>query len=226
MAAQSKSKTAPRLLRPVLARPYLFTSVAFGVGLYLATAPWVARGITRALLGWDGGVLLFLCLTFFFMSNAQSERMKRRALEHDEGSHLIFVATILASIASICALVAELSEAKTHTGAELRVALAAGTVVLSWLFVQIVFAVHYAHIYYRAEESGEPKGGLEFGDEGEPDYWDFVHFSIVMGATAQTADITFTSREMRRIGTIHTLVAFGFNTAILATMINLAANFI
>ena len=50
-----------------------------------------------------------------------------------------------------------------------------------------------------------------------------MHFALVLGATSQTADISFTSREMRRIGTWHTLIAFGFNTAILATMINLAA---
>ena len=123
----------------------------------------------------------------------------------------------------IGAIVAELTAAKDHPGAEWRVMLAAGTVVLSWLFVQIVFAMHYAHVYYMEEDNGRPKGGLEFGECGEPDYWDFVHFSIVLGATSQTADITFSSKETRRIGTLHTLVAFGFNTAILATMINLAA---
>ena len=226
MVQETQLRGAPRLLRPLLVRPYLLTAIAVGLALCFATEPWIARGVTRALLGWDGGVLVFLGLTLRFMSGADAEQMKRRAVDHDEGGHLILVSTILASIASVCALVAELSEAKTHPGAELRVILAAGTVVLSWLFVQIVFAVHYAHLYYLAEESGQPKGGLEFGEEGEPDYWDFVHFSIVMGATAQTADITFTSKEMRRIGTLHTLVAFGFNTAILATMINLAANFI
>jgi uncharacterized membrane protein len=132
--------------------------------------------------------------------------------------------TTLAAVASVGALVAELSAAKGHPGGELRIALAAGTVVMSWLFVQIVFAMHYAHVYYMTEETGGHKGGLEFGDDEEPDYWDFVHFSIVMGATAQTADIVIRSKEMRRVGTLHTLVAFGFNTAILATMINLAAN--
>jgi uncharacterized membrane protein len=65
---------------------------------------------------------------------------------------------------------------------------------------------------------------LEFGDSGDPDYWDFLHFSLVMGATAQTADIVIRCKNIRRIATLHTLVAFGFNTAILATMINLAAN--
>jgi len=223
MAADSGVRRGIPVLGAFLSRPYLLTAIAFGVIIYFASAPWIARDITRALIGWDGGVILFLFLMFFFMSNGDAAVMKRRALAHDEGGHLILLLTIIASIASVGAIVAELSAAKDQPGAGWRVALAAGTVVLSWLFVQIVFAMHYAHVYYLEEEEGEPKGGLEFGACGEPDYWDFVHFSIVLGATSQTADITFSSKEMRRIGTLHTLVAFGFNTAILATMINLAA---
>jgi uncharacterized membrane protein len=223
MATTSNARNRLPILGPLLSRPYLLTAIAIGVVLYFAAAPWIARDITRALIGWDGGVIVFLFLIFFFASNGDPERMKRQALLHDEGGHFILLLTILASIASVGALVAELSAAKDHPGAQWRVALAASTVVLSWLFVQIVFAMHYAHVYYLEEEEGRPKGGLEFGECGEPDYWDFVHFSIVLGATSQTADITFSTKQMRRIGTLHTLVAFGFNTAILATMINLAA---
>ncbi len=224
MPPQTRAGSAPSFLRPLINRPYLLSAIAFGLVLYFATMPWIERAITRALVGWDGGVVLFLGLAYFFMSNADPERIKRRAIAHDEGGDLMFVLTILASLASVGALAAELSAAKGHPGGGYRVTLAASTVVLSWFFVQIVFAMHYAHIYYLAEENGEPRGGLEFGACGEPDYWDFVHFAIVLGATAQTADINFSSKEMRRVGTLHTLVAFGFNTAILATMINLAAN--
>jgi len=208
---------------PLINRPYLLTAIAAGVAIYFAAGSWLPREVTRALIGWDAGVIVFLILTFFFMSNSDPSVMKRRALGHDEGGHLILLLTILASVASVGALVAELSAAKGSAYGGYRVALAAGTVVLSWCFVQIVFAMRYAHVYYLEEEEGRPKGGLEFGECGEPDYWDFVHFAIVLGATSQTADITFSSREMRRLGTLHTLVAFGFNTAILATMINLAA---
>ena len=120
----------------------------------------------------------------------------------------------------------ELSVAKGQPGADLRVALAAGTVVISWLFVQVAFAMHYAHVYYLAEDScSTHQGGLDFGyGAEEPDYWDFLHFAIVIGATSQTADIVFKSKLMRRVGTLHSVIAFGFNTAILATMINLAAS--
>jgi uncharacterized membrane protein len=227
MAANSNERRGIPILGPFLSRPYLLTSIVLGIALYFACAPWVSGTITRALVGWNGGVVIFLGLMLFlFMRNTDIATIKQRAITHDEGGHFILILTILASIASVGALVAELSLAKDHPGQEWRVGLAAGTVILSWLFVQVVFAMHYAHLYYLEEEEGSPKGGLEFGQCGEPDYWDFFHFSIVMGATSQTADITFTSKETRRVGTIHTLVAFGFNTAILATMINLAANFI
>ncbi|HEX4270892.1 MAG TPA: DUF1345 domain-containing protein [Rhizomicrobium sp.] len=223
--AAGEQPKAPRLLRPLTSRPHMLISIAVGLVLYFAAAPWAARAVTRVLIGWDGGVLTFLALSMHFMSCVDHGLLKRRAIEHDEGGHLILILTVLASIASIGALIAELSAAKGLPGAGLRIALAAGTVVISWLFTQIVFAIHYAHVYYRAEEEGAAHdGGLEFGDHAEPDYWDFVHFSLVMGATAQTADIVIRSKRIRRIGTIHTLVAFGFNTAILATMINLAAN--
>ena len=223
----AKAKRPGGVLHMLAARPYLLSAIGLGIALYFASGLWIMRDITRLLIGWDGGVILFLFLMFFlFMRGQDTEQMKRRAIEHDEGGEFILLIAVLASVASVGALIAELSVAKDHPDGGFRLALAALTVVLSWLFVQIVFAAHYAHEYYLAEENGAPKGGLEFGVAGEPDYWDFVHFAVVLGTASQTADIVFTTKQMRRIGTVHTIVAFAFNTAILATMINLAANFI
>jgi uncharacterized membrane protein len=216
-----------RLLQPITSRPHLVTAIAAGLVLYFLAAHWATRDVTRALIGWNGGVLVFLGFSFFYMLGADTSCMKRRAIGHDEGRHIMLAITVLAAVASVVALAVELSAAKGQPGGGLRVALAAGTVVLSWLFVQIAFAMHYAHVYFLAEDMcAQHQGGLDFGyGTEEPDYWDFVHFAIVIGATSQTADIVFKSKEMRRVGTLHSLVAFGFNTAILATMINLAANF-
>ncbi|HUO92294.1 MAG TPA: DUF1345 domain-containing protein [Rhizomicrobium sp.] len=201
-------------------RHFLLMAVVAGLVCFYAVGPWVPRLITRILIGWDVGVIVFLLSILRFMGRANVERLQQRAIEHEVGDRLVLVAAILASVASIGALVAELSSDKNYPP---RAALAISTVVLSWLFVQIVFAMHYAHRYYLRRESGSIRGGLGFSEIGEPDYWDFVHFSIVLGACSQTADIGFTSREMRHIGTLHTLIAFAFNTAVLATMINLAA---
>jgi uncharacterized membrane protein len=213
-------------MRALFNRPYLLTGIAVALVCYFASATITPRVITRLLIGWDVGVFSFLCLSLRLGRCDDPAEMRKRACAHDAGSRSILLVTLLASIFSVGALIAELSDAKAHPTGDFRVALAAVTVVLSWLFVQAVFAIHYAHVYYLEGADSEPQRGLDFGPEGEPDYWDFVHFSLVMGATAQTADISYTSRQMRRMGSLHTVVAFGFNTAILATMINLAANFL
>ena len=109
----------------------------------------------------------------------------------------------------------------------MHVGLAAMTVAVSLFLMQLVFALHYAHQYYAPDEQPGPRGrarGLKFPGNEEPDYWDFLHFAVVIGATAQTADIAFTSRSLRRIGTVHSLIAFTFNTVVLALSINLLAS--
>jgi uncharacterized membrane protein len=219
-------QSTPRLLQPLVSRPHLAVAILAGVVLYFLAAFVANRDVTRMLIGWNGGVVVFLGFSFLYMMGADASCMKRRAIGHDEGRHIMLVITVLAAVASVVALAVELSVAKGAPGGAWRVALAAGTVVMSWLFVQIAFAMHYAHVYFLAEDvNASHQGGLDFGyGAEEPDYWDFVHFAIVIGATSQTADIVFRSKEMRRVGTLHSVVAFGFNTAILATMINLAAN--
>ena len=191
-AENKRQWKVPALLSALFHRPYLVTAVLFGLGIYFATGPWVPRGITRVLIGWDCGVVVFLCSIYLVLRHADPEEIKSRAAEYNEGGRLVLVITILASIASVGALVAELSGAKGQGAGGLRVALAAFTVVLSWLLVHIAFALRYAHIYYLAQRSGPSRGGLMFGEEGEPDYWDFVHFSLVIGATSQTADVALT----------------------------------
>ena len=100
------------------------------------------------------------------------------------------------------------------------------TIALSWAAVHTTFALHYAHDYYR--DDGSP-GGLDFpseddDDKEDPDYWDFVYFSFVIGMTAQTADVGITDRTIRRTVIAHGLVAFIYNAALVALMVNIAAS--
>jgi len=213
-------------MRALLNRPYLIAAILVGIVLFFVTKPWAPHVVTRALIGWDGGVIVFIVTALVIMSRIDGIGMRRWACSHDAGAHFILFTTIAAAVASVGALISELSKAQAHPEETYRVVLAAMTVVLSWLFTQMVFSIHYAHHYYLPKDDGDCQRGLEFGQPGDPDYLDFIHFALVIGATSQTADVTFTSRRMRRIGTLHTLVAFGFNTAILATMINLASNFL
>jgi uncharacterized membrane protein len=122
------------------------------------------------------------------------------------------------------AIVAELALAKDLQGT-LRynhIALSALTIVSSWAFTQVMFALHYAHDYYIRDLRGE-HGGLDFPGEKTPDYGDFLYFSCVIGTSGQTADVSITNRKMRRINMVHCVLAFFFNTTLVALTINIAS---
>ena len=97
------------------------------------------------------------------------------------------------------------------------VALAGSSILLAWLFVALVFAQEYAHSYYMADK------GLVFPGEPEPDYWDVTYFSLVLNMTCQTSDVTITTRPMRRLVLLHSVIAFFFNVIILAITVNVVA---
>jgi uncharacterized membrane protein len=184
-------------------------------------------GVTSGVIGWDVLCVVFMLSLSAAMLQHSPDDIRARAAREDEGRGLILALVILAAAASVAAIGAELSLAKAAHGLWRagHVALAFGTVTASWLMVQLVFALHYAHEYYdeNPECDGHDMKGLAFPGGEAPDYWDFLHFSIVIGVAAQTADIAFTSKALRRIGTLHSLVAFAFNTVIVALTINLLA---
>jgi uncharacterized membrane protein len=218
---------ALRLLGPLGARPRLAGSMTLGlvVGLALSVIPNDLRWSTRFIFAWDAMLVSFIGFTVPMMLECDETKIRARAAAQDEGQHFVLALAIVAAVASIVAIAAELSLAKSEHGLwkGLRVALAFATVAGSWFFVQVIFALHYAHEYYGEGEKGERRGGLNFPDDEQPDYWDFLHFAAIIGVAAQTADVAFTSKSLRRTGTVHGMVAFVFNTVVLALTINLLA---
>jgi uncharacterized membrane protein len=182
--------------------------------LVLPTA-WVPS--TRVLMGWDVGVLFYLVATFTTCSRADVAHVRRRAAEDDEGAVALLILVAAAALASLGAILLELAVAKASSAPKLHVALAAGTIVLSWLFAHVIFALHYADLHYDAGE------GLNFPGQQAPDYWDFLYFSLVIGMTCQVSDVAIADRTLRRTATAHGVFSFVFNTAILALMVNIAA---
>ena len=155
------------------------------------------------------------------------EKMRARAIEQDDGKFVVLGMVIVAAIVSIGAIVAELAVVKDMHGM-LRyehIVLAVLTILSSWAFTHVMFALHYAHEFYVAKERGNP-GGLEFPNATAPDYGDFLYFSCVIGTSGQTADVSFTSRTMRRTGLVYCVLAFFFNTTLVALTINIASSLI
>ena len=60
----------------------------------------------------------------------------------------------------------------------------------------------------------------------EPDYLDFAYYSFVVGMTSQVSDVAVTSRSMRRLTLVHSVLSFVFNMAVLALSINIIATVI
>ena len=214
------------ILRQIKARIRLVSATLFGVALHLMLPPaWPTLTTTRVLLCWNAAVALYLLMALWVMATSTHDNMRQRANRQDEGQKTILLLTIGAVLASLVAIVAELSSIKSLSGSDklLHIGLAGATVASSWLFMHLMFAMHYAHDYYLSGRHGrEP--GLAFPQEPMPDYWDFLYFSAVIGTSGQTADVSFTSKAMRRTGLVHCVLAYFYNTTVLALTINIAAS--
>ena len=209
----------PRLLGAF----FLGTTVGLGLAKFAPGLP----GVTDGVVGWDVVCAAFMLSVSAAFIGHSPDDIRVRAEREDEGRGTILTLVLIAAAASVAAIAAELSLAKAgHGWLKIgHVALAFGTVAASWLMVQLVFALHYAHEYYdeNPECDGHDMKGLNFPGGEFPDYWDFVHFAVIIGVAFATADVEFTSRQLRRIGTVHSLVAFAFNAIIVALTINLLA---
>ena len=209
----------PKPVRMVYARPRTFIAIAAGIAAFLLL-PGQLRLVTRLLVGWDCFVALYLLLVYTMVLRSGLAHIKRNAALQDDGRFLILLVTALGAFASIAAIVFELDASHRSPPA---LTLATVTIALSWAAVHTVFALHYAHEFYR----GAKPGGLQFpvGDEHiDADYWDFVYFSFVIGMTAQVSDVGITDRTIRRTATVHGIISFVFNTALVALMVNIAAS--
>jgi uncharacterized membrane protein len=213
-------------------RPRITTALAVGavvaVGLY--SVPNHLAASTRNILIWDFTALTFIVGMMGMMCDCGIDRIQARAAAQDEGRGLTLFLSVLSATLSVFAIGAELSLAKNdHDLIKiLRVTLAFSTIAVSWFFTHLIFALHYAHEYYSPETCDDQdgrtdRGGLNFPGGEPPDYWDFLHFAVIIGVASQTADIEYTSKPLRRIGTMHGALSFVFNTVVLALTINLLA---
>ncbi len=200
-------------------------SLALAVGVVAGALVPTGTVVSRALLGWNVGVWLYLALMAWMMVRADHGHLRRTAVARAQGAAVVLGLVVAASVASLAAIVVELNWLRQSQGGSLAVAhvlLAVGTVVGAWLLLPVVFTLNYASHYYRHT----PPAGLKFPDDDEqfqPNYVDFLYFSFTIAVAAQTADVVITCRPMRRLVLLQAVLSFTFNAAILALAINIAA---
>jgi uncharacterized membrane protein len=215
-----------RLLRLVRARPRIFIAIAAAV-LVGAFLPYslAEHAVTRWLVAWNCGAGLYVLLAAVMMLRSRDHHMRHRAQLQDDGQLVLLALVVVATIASLAAIAGELTVVKDSHGflKTAHAALAGVTVLSSWAFIQVMFALHYAHDYYAAVCHGRA-APLQFPDAEKPDYGDFFYFAAIIGTSGQTADVSFVSKPMRRIGSLHCILSYLFNTTVLALLINIGAS--
>lgn len=227
MKRAKKQPRAPAPVRLVRLHGRLVVSVVVGAAIAAALFMTNLHTATRLLIGWDAGVLLYLTLIYSVARRGDIARLKERAAEEDESALVLLLLTFIAAAASLVAVVMEVGGSQSATGmyAALSVALAMSTIVLSWFFVHTEFALHYAHEFY-GEGRDKKIGGLNFPGGQQPDYWDFLYFSLVIAMTSQVSDVAISSRSLRRVASMHGALSFFFNLGILALTVNMLSNLI
>ncbi|HWU75734.1 MAG TPA: DUF1345 domain-containing protein [Rhodanobacter sp.] len=174
---------------------------------------------TAILLAFDLAAIVFLGSLAHLFNRATQEHMRSQARAQDTGRWGVLWSGIVLSAVVLVALGNELHAATT--GGALALLVAATSVVLSWLFLNTMFAIHYAHGFYG--DFGDKHTGLDFPGTEQPDYWDFIYFAVVIGMCFQVSDVQITSRYLRRVVLLHSVITFFFNVFIIAITVNIVA---
>ena len=222
-----------RILWLRLRRPRLAAGVASGILVYVLLSTFgFLSGRLRFILSWDAAVLVAMILLIGLRS-AVPDMMKRIAAQQDAGKWTVLLLTLVAGSASLVAIAGEVPLIRSTAEFE-RIAcigLIIATIVVSWMFIHTIFALHYAHDYYSSASVGSAPAdvtskGLAFPGEAPPTYMDFVYFSFTIGMTFQVSDVQITDPAMRGLALTHGIISFFYATGILALTINMVGGLI
>ncbi len=209
----------PQVLRN---RPRMVIALVIGVVAALLL-PGAVRPMVRVLFGWDVTVWAYLAFLWFHMATTQQAQVRDFAVRDDENAGVVLFMFCVATIASIAAIVLELSTVKSFKGSTgaLHSAITGATLMGAWFLIPTIFTLHYARLYYGGDQQ---ETALQFPDRSlKPDYWDFLYFSFTIAVASQTADIALRSRTIRRAVLAQSVLSFYFNVAVLGLCVNIAA---
>jgi uncharacterized membrane protein len=199
----------------------LITAGAAGIAVALLVPARLGL-VSRLLAGWDLAAVVLSVFAWAIILGSGASETQRHAATHDPGRRAVGLLVILTSAVSLLATAVILRQARSCPPAvrELFVALCIVAVASAWVLTHSAYALRYAHLYYRDDEEGV--GGLSLPGDAAPAYLDFAYFAFTIGMCFQVSDISISSPQIRRAVLGHSVLSFLYNTAILATAINLA----
>ncbi|WP_316832624.1 DUF1345 domain-containing protein [Pedobacter aquatilis] len=196
----------------------LLLSFFAGLLIYMASLFIQTSVLTRLMLGWDFFCIVLISLHWYMFYNTSAAETHLKAKMQDETRGEIFAVVVVSTFAGLLAVVLLLIEKEIET---LDLVTAISGMFLSWVLVHTTFTMRYAHLFYG--DTKNKNGGLDFPGDEEPDFIDFAYFAFVIGMTFQVSDVEISSRKIRRLTLLHSIISFIFNTVIVALTINALA---
>ncbi len=207
------------------------------IGLVSATI-WPLSFSTGFIIGWDSAILIYI-VNIVVMMHANT--IHGHLTQAHEGKVLILSLITMASVICLLAIFRQTQIGKDYQGMAriLTIGLTVSTIFITWLMIQVIFALQYAYLYFSEQRKGVippfmfPEATLE--DKGDSDnhkitvnatFEDFFYCAVAIGTSGQTADIAFTSKAGRELATLHSIIAFVFNLVIISLLINIIASYI
>jgi uncharacterized membrane protein len=206
----------------------LIICMIIGVFVYFILDLKNIDSMSHLMIGWDTFSLCMIVMSWitFFITN--SNQIREQSKVQDPKRSIVFIIILISTFASILAVILLIVTKKEgNNGASLRLPVAVLGMLFSWFLIHTVFALRYAHIYYGHHKikPDTPAGGLDFPGDEQPEYLDFAYYSFVLGMTFQVSDVQITSKRLRNLALLHSLISFGFNTIMIALTINLIAGY-
>ena len=201
----------------------LFICLLFGVVAFLVFSSKNIDALARLMIGWDSFSLLMIVFGWITFFRTNAKQIRAQAKVQDENRVVIFIIVLIATLAGLIAvIILIITKTENHHQSELKIPVAIAGMFLSWLLIHTTFTLRYAHIFYgnHDEHPDTHAGGLDFPKENKPDYLDFAYFSFGVGMTFQVSDVEISSKRLRRLVLLHSLISFIYATIMIALTIN------
>ena len=194
---------------------FLLFLAVFVAGVPLANSQ-LHNSALSLMAGFDVATILFLLICAPLIHSRDPALVREHAKQNDANRQGLVVLTAIVMVVLLAAIGAETMD---HRPEPLTKFLVISTLILAWLFANLVYTFHYTHLAYRTDRKSRDSG-INFPGTKEPVYWDFVYFAFTIGMTFQTSDVTISDAGIRRFVTLHAFAAFIFNIGVLAFTIN------
>ncbi len=215
---------------PFIHTPWRARFVGFGVAAIGAVdvaifAPKWIEGTLRAAAAYDAAALVLIVTFWVLAMHSDPEHTRHRAAIEDPGRNVVLALVLLSIAIGLAGAVVILGQGPHVASGNQKIAaylIGLAAVVCGWFLIHTLFTFRYAHLFYfDSDNDDEPDGGLKFPDTKDPSDYDFLYFSFIIGMTFQVSDVEVTDSRVRQVVLFHSLISFGYNTAIVALSINI-----